>query len=78
MKGRCPDKKLKWHDFLPHVEVKDEISVITTNFLDLVDLNQTFIRLVLWSPQTSVNALLSTYLAVSQENVTALIKQAHR
>lgn len=78
MRGRCPDNKLKWHCFLPHVEVKDEVSVITTNFLDLVDLNQTFIRLVLSSPQTSVNALLSTYLAVSQENVTALIKQAHR
>ena len=53
-------------------------SVITTSFLDLVGLNQTFIRLVLWSPQSFVNALLSTYLAVSQENVTALIKQAHR
>lgn len=78
MRGRCPDNKLKWHCFLPHVEVKDKVSVITTNFLDLVDLNQTFIRLVLSSPQTSVNALLSTYLAVSQENVTALIKQAHR
>lgn len=78
MRGRCPDKKLKLHCFPLHVEVKDEISVITTNFLDLVGLNQTFIRLVLGSPQTSVNALLSTYLAVSQENVTALIKQAHR
>ena len=78
MRGRYLDNKLKWHCFLPHVEVKDEISVITTNFLDLVGLNQTFIRLVLWSPQTSVKALLSTYLAVNWENVTALTKQAHR
>lgn len=74
MRSRCPDKKLKWYCFLLHVEVKDELSVITTNFLDLIGLNQTFIRLVSSSPQTSVNGLLSTYLAVSQENVTAPIK----
>ena len=74
MKGRYPDKKLSYC-FLLYVEVKDEISV---SFLDLVGLNQTFRRLALWCPQTSVNAILSTYLAISQENVTALIKQAHR
>lgn len=36
VRGRCPDKKLKWHCFLPHVEVEDEISVITSNSLDLM------------------------------------------
>lgn len=55
------------------------MSVTTTKMiLDLVGINQTFIRLVLWSPQSFVNSLLSTYLALSQENATALINQADR
>lgn len=48
------------------------------NFLDGVDLNQPFIRFILYSPLTTANALINTELAISQENVTTLIKPTHR
>lgn len=47
-------------------------------FVDLVGLSETLSDLGLCRPEPSENTLLSTYLAVGQENVTALIKQAHR